>query len=90
MARIRMLYLAVLRDRLGRSEDTVELPAGIADVRGLLSWMRDREPALATFETGDGGGGRVVRVAVNQVFAGPDSAINDGDEVALVPPVTGG
>ncbi len=90
MASIRMLYLAVLRDRLGRSHDTIELPPGVTDVGGLLDWMRGREPALAAFEAGDGRGGRVVRVAVNQVFAGPDAAIGDGDEVALVPPVTGG
>ncbi|MFN8012817.1 MAG: MoaD/ThiS family protein [Holophagaceae bacterium] len=29
-------------------------------------------------------------LAVNQAFAGPDQALSDGDEVALMPPVSGG
>ncbi len=33
---------------------------------------------------------RLVRCAVNQVFAGPETPIRDGDEVAFFPPVTGG
>ena len=33
---------------------------------------------------------RLVRAAVNQVFAAPDTVLAPGDEVAFFPPVTGG
>ena len=81
-----MLYFAWLRDRLGRAEESLTLPPEVADVAGLLGWLRGREPVLAAVA----GEGRVLRVAVNQTFASPDDAVADGDEVALFPPVTGG
>ena len=62
------------------------LPAGVDDVAGLLGWLRER------------GGGhaealkdlRIVRVAVNQSYVGPEHPVRESDEVALFPPVTGG
>ena len=86
MARVRLLYFAWLRDRVGRAEEALELPPEVADVAALLGWLRGREPVLAALA----GEGRAIRVAVNQAFARPDAAIADGDEVALFPPVTGG
>ncbi len=86
MATVRLLYFASVRDRLGRDGETLDLPPEVADVVGLLGWMRGREPALAALA----GEGRAVRVAVNQCFAQGGDAVRDGDEIALFPPVTGG
>lgn len=83
---IEILYFAWLRDRLGRSTERAELPPGIRTVRALTAWLQEREPAFAAIA----GEGRVVRVAVNQEFAGPDDPVAPGDEVAFFPPVTGG
>ena len=83
---MRILYFAWLRERVGLGEEQVDLPAGIADVAGLIAWLRTRGPGFeAAFAKG-----RLVRCAVNQDFAGPDAAIAPGDEVAFFPPVTGG
>ncbi len=83
---MRILYFAWLRERVGLGEEQVDLPAGIADVAGLIAWLRTRGPGFeAAFAQG-----RLVRCAVNQDFAGPDAAIAPGDEVAFFPPVTGG
>ncbi len=86
MARVRLLYFAWLRDRIGRAEEDTQLPPEVTDVATLLGWLRGREPALAALA----GEGRAIRIAVNQEFARPDTAVADGDEVALFPPVTGG
>ena len=83
---MKLLYFAWLRARIGCPEEEIELPADVHDVAGLLDWLRGR------------GGGygealrdlRVVRVAVNQDYVGPEHPVREGDEVALFPPVTGG
>lgn len=86
MPTTQILYFAVLRDRLGRSEERVVLPAEVRTVRALLHWLRAREPAfMALAEEA-----RTIRVAVNQEFAAVDDPVAPGDEIALFPPVTGG
>jgi molybdopterin synthase catalytic subunit len=80
--RITVLYFAVFRERLGRADDVVELPAG-ARVRDAIELLAGRHPAIAALR------GRF-RVAVNQDFTDDDQVLADGDEVALIPPVAGG
>jgi len=83
---MKLRYFAWLRARIGRAEEELPLPPGIADVAGLLEWLRARDPrygaALADLS--------VVRVAVNHDYVGRDHPVREGDEVALFPPVTGG
>jgi molybdopterin synthase catalytic subunit/molybdopterin converting factor small subunit len=75
--RITVKLFAGLRERAGESERDVELDAGarVADV-----W-----PPL---ELGDEPEGLLY--AVNKEYAPPDRRLSDGDEVALIPPVSGG
>jgi molybdopterin synthase sulfur carrier subunit len=83
---VKLLYFAWLRARIGHAEEELDLPAEVHDVAGLLDWLAAR------------GGGysealrdlRIVRVAVNQDYVGPEHPVREGDEVALFPPVTGG
>jgi molybdopterin synthase sulfur carrier subunit len=83
---IKLLYLARLREALGRSAEELELPAGVRNVHSLLEFLRERGGAWqAELESG-----RALRVAVNQQMAQAETAIAPGDEVALFPPVTGG
>jgi molybdopterin synthase sulfur carrier subunit len=83
---VRIVYLARLREALGRDAETWSLPADPTDVATLVAALRARGGAwsheLAT--------GRAVRVAVNQVMASSSTPVRAGDEVALFPPVTGG
>ncbi len=83
---LRILYFAWLRERVGAAEEDVEVPAGIATVADLIGWLRARGPGFAAAFAAT----RSIRCAVNQTFAGPDSAVAAGDEVAFFPPVTGG
>lgn len=80
--RIQVLYFAVLRERLGRDEESLELVAG-ATVRDAFAALAARHPAIGTLRP-------QIRAAVNQEFADDERPLADGDELALIPPVAGG
>jgi molybdopterin synthase catalytic subunit len=79
---LRVLYFAVVRERLGRDGDSLELPAG-ATVAALLDELERRHPGLSALRP-------ALKVAVNEEFVAPTHSLSDGDEVALIPPVSGG
>ena len=79
---IQVLYFAVFRERLGKSEQALELAAG-ATVADALAALGAEHAAIAQLR------GRF-RVAVNQDFVDDDHVLNAGDELALIPPVAGG
>ena len=80
--RVTVLYFAVLRERLGIDEESLELAAG-ATVRDAIAALAREHAPIATLRT-------KFRVAVNQDFADDDHPLTDGDELALIPPVAGG
>jgi molybdopterin synthase sulfur carrier subunit len=83
---VRLLYFARLREVFGRAGETLSLPADVATVEALVQWLRARGGDWAT----ELAAGRAYRVAVDQEMASADTAIGDGAEVAIFPPVTGG
>ena len=83
---ITVLYFARLRETLGKTSEQIALPAGVSDLESLRALLRQRGGAWAA-ELADG---KPVRAAINEDMAHGDSRINDGDEVAFFPPVTGG
>ena len=83
---IKILYFAWVRERAGTGEEDVLLPHGVSDLGGLIDWLRRRGTGYeAAFANPS-----LVRAAVNQVFARPETPVSPGDEVAFFPPVTGG
>ncbi len=81
-----LLYFAWVRQKIGRSEEILTLPAGVRTVSDL-----------ATFLQKCGGGHsevfadlRRMRVAINQEHCDFETVLRDEDEVAFFPPVTGG
>ena len=86
--RVRLVYLARLREALGCAMETIALP-GVAQestVAAILEHLRARGGAFARELAGN----RAFRVAVNHAMAGAEATVRDGDEVAILPPVTGG
>jgi molybdopterin converting factor subunit 1 len=73
---------ARLREIAGTGELTQELPAG-ATAETAWQLLAARYPELAAYE-------RVASCAVNEEYARFSTALNDGDEVAFLPPVSGG
>jgi molybdopterin converting factor subunit 1 len=80
--KINVLYFGIVRERLGRSEETVELGEG-ATVDGLLIELSARYEDIAA-------GAGSVRVAVNREYMDGSFPLSDGDEAAIIPPVSGG
>ena len=80
--RVEVLYFAILRERVGRERESLELPDG-ADVRTARAAIAARHPGIESLLPR-------VQTAVNRVMAKEETALADGDEVALLPPVAGG
>lgn len=81
--RIKLLYFAALKERVGRESDEVELPPDVSRVADLAAFLPTFRPAL-------GGALGAVRIAVGDEFAPPERELLEGDIVALLPPVSGG
>lgn len=84
--KIRVLYFASVREKLGKNAEEVELPAGVSTIAGLRAHLQARGGAWAEALAD----GRLLRTALNQDMAHAAAAIGPGDEVAFFPPVTGG
>ena len=80
--RFEVRLFALYRERAGASVAPVELPPG-ARVGDLTAAVRAAYPRLAPPEV------RIV-VAVNAEYADDDQPLQPGDEVCLIPPVSGG
>ncbi len=78
---LRILSFGRLRDWLS-AENRAELPAG-STVGELWQRLKGQHPELAAYEGS-------LAIAVNQQFAVHGTVLKDGDEVALLPPVSGG
>ena len=76
----RILYFASLRDAAGR--DSEQAQSAHADARALYDELRARHGFTLRRES--------LRLAVNGEFAPWDRALADGDEIAFLPPVSGG
>ncbi len=87
---MKILYFAWLRERVGLGEEDVTPPADIDTVARLVAWLGARSSGHAAAFAPTPDGRRLVRCAVNQDFAQPNSPVAPGDEIAFFPPVTGG
>jgi molybdopterin converting factor subunit 1 len=83
--RVALLYFGQLKEWLGTAVETVELPEGAA-VGDLLLVLRRRTSNNEMEERVWQG----LAVAVNREYAAVDLVLSEGDEVALLPPVSGG
>jgi molybdopterin converting factor subunit 1 len=80
--RVRVLYFGVLKDAFGRGVEEMELAEG-ASVADLIGACRGRYAGVgAVWDS--------IAVAVNQEYARGVVVLKDGDEVAFLPPVSGG
>lgn len=75
---INILYFASLRERIGRGSDTLD---SSEPLQASQVWQQ---------ATGQNSFPDDVLIALNQEYTNADALVNDGDEVAFFPPVTGG
>ena len=80
--RVNVLYFGTLKDLFASERDPIELPEG-ATVEALLSLLRAQTSKQSDVW-------RTLAVAVNRDYSGPSTVLHEGDEIALLPPVSGG
>ena len=81
-----LLYFAWVRQKIGKSEEHLDLPEGVGSVHALATYLRNRGAGYAEAFADL----KRLRAAVNQEHTGFEAAVAAGDEVAFFPPVTGG
>jgi molybdopterin converting factor subunit 1 len=82
LIRVKVLFFGRLREQLGTSEDFAELADG-ATLASLFAFYAEKYPQLKSFRTS-------LVASRNQEFAAWDTALHAGDEIAFLPPVSGG
>ncbi len=80
--RVRVVYFGILRDMAGHENESVELADG-ARLAELYSDLQQRIPGLSKFANS-------IALSINYEYSTLDAPLRDGDEVALLPPVSGG
>ena len=83
---VTLRYFAWVREKMGRAEETVTLPAGITTIADLMEWLPARGPEYAEAFRRPA----VIRAALDQKHVKPETAIAGAREIAFFPPVTGG
>ena len=81
-----LLYFAWVRQKIGKSDEVLNLPASVTSVDMLVTHLQQLGPGYADAFADPAR----LRVAVNRHHCGFDTEIQNGDEIAFFPPVTGG
>jgi molybdopterin synthase sulfur carrier subunit len=83
---VKLLYFAWVRERIGKGEEVVEPPSGVATVADLVGWLAGRGEEYAfAFENP-----KLIRAAIDRTHVKADAAITGATEIAFFPPMTGG
>lgn len=83
---MKLLYFAWVRERVGKPEEEIEVPAGVATVDDLMAWLSRRgEDYAHAF-----GNPKVIRAAIDHAHVKSGTAIAGAREIAFFPPMTGG
>jgi molybdopterin synthase sulfur carrier subunit len=83
---VKLRYFAWVRERVGKLEEEIEPPQGVATVGELMTWLARRDEQYAyAFENP-----KVIRAAIDRNHVRADARIAGAAEIAFFPPMTGG
>jgi len=82
LMRVKVLFFGQLKDIVGRDEESLELETG-ATLAAVKTHYADRYPKLQ-------GLSKSIACSINQEYAQASAVLREGDEVGLLPPVSGG
>ena len=83
---MKIRYFAWVRERIGKPEEELAVPASVTNVAELVAWLSARGEEYAyAFENR-----RVIRAAIDRTHVNAQTAIGAASEIAFFPPMTGG
>ena len=83
---VTLRYFAWVRERIGKTDEVVDLPADVRTVGDVVAWLAGRGEEYAyAFEHP-----QVVRAALDRTHVRADAAVAGAREIAFFPPMTGG
>ena len=83
---MKVVYFAWVRERVGKTEETLEPPASVHTVSDLMQWLVARGEQYANAFASP----RTIRAAIDHHHVKHDTAIAGAREIAFFPPMTGG
>jgi molybdopterin synthase sulfur carrier subunit len=84
--KVKLLYFAWVRERIGKADEDVTPPAGVVTIADLMTWLAGRGEEYAhAFENM-----KVIRAAIDRNHVQPGTKIAGAREIAFFPPMTGG
>ena len=83
---MKVVYFAWVRERVGKAEEEIELPASVATVADLIGFLSGRGEHYAHAFANP----KVIRAAIDRAHVKPETALAGAREVAFFPPMTGG
>jgi len=84
--RVKLLYFAWVREKVGSSSEELELPPGVETVSDVIGWLRARGPEFDEAFARP----QIIRAALDKVHVKSGVRIAGAREIAFFPPVTGG
>ena len=83
---MKLRYFAWVRERIGKAEEDVDLPAAVTTVGELMAWLARQGDGYAyAFENP-----KVIRAAIDKSHVRADAPVGSAGEIAFFPPMTGG
>jgi sulfur-carrier protein len=83
---VKLVYFAWVRERVGKTDEQIDPPAGVATVGELMAWLARRGEEYAhAFDNP-----KVIRAAIDRSHVRADAKIEGAAEIAFFPPMTGG
>ena len=79
-------YFSWIKEHVGKSEEQIELPDHINDVNELINYLNELDKKYSLILEKK----KLIKIAVNKTYSSFDTNINNNDEIAFFPPVTGG
>ena len=79
-------YFSWIKEHIGKSEEVIDLPIDITTIKELIIYLENsNENYRLAFEKKN-----LIKIAINKSYSSLDDKIDNNDEIAFFPPVTGG
>ena len=79
-------YFSWIKEHIGKSEEEINLPHNVSTIEELMFYLEKlNDKYKRAFEKKD-----LIKIAINKSYSSIDDKINNNDEIAFFPPVTGG